>query len=70
MRIISHVLSCSAHRTPNFTNPEFQFPQFKVFFLFNITRYIGIFGSILILNLKLLTGKNTQRVKKKNIRDS
>ena len=23
-------LSRSAHRTPNFTNPEFQFPQFKV----------------------------------------
>ena len=23
------VLSGSAHRTPNFTNPEFQFPQFK-----------------------------------------
>ena len=23
-------VSRSAHRTPNFTNPEFQFPQFKV----------------------------------------
>ena len=26
----SYILSRSAHRTPNFTNPEFQFPQFKV----------------------------------------
>ena len=47
------IISRSAHRTPNFTNPEFQFPQFKVlqsvFFLFNITSYIGIFGCILIL---------------------
>ena len=46
-------LSRSAHRTPNFTNPELQFPQFKVlqsgFFLFNIKSYIGIFGCILIL---------------------
>ena len=45
--------SRSTHRTPNFTNPEFQFPQFKVlqsvFFLFNITSYIGIFGCIWIL---------------------
>ena len=23
-------LSRSAHQTPNFTNPEFQFPQFKM----------------------------------------
>ena len=23
-------ISCSAHRSPNFTNPKFQFPQFKV----------------------------------------
>ena len=27
-------ISCSAHQTPNFMNPEFQFPQFKVFFSF------------------------------------
>ena len=50
----SEGISRSAHRTPNFTNPEFQFPQFKVlqsvfFFLFNIKGYIGIFGCILIL---------------------
>ena len=49
-------LSCSAHQTPNFMNPEFQFPQFKVsqnvfFFLFNIMSHIGIFGCILILIL-------------------
>ena len=24
------IISRSAHRTPNFTNPEFQFPQLKV----------------------------------------
>ena len=36
-------LSHSAHQTPNFVNPEFQFPQLKVlqsvffFFLFDIT---------------------------------
>ena len=46
-----YVLSSSAHRTPNFMNPEFQFPQFKVLqsvflFLFNIKSYIGIFGCI------------------------
>ena len=45
-------LSRSAHRTPNFANPEFQFLQFKVlqsvFFLFDITSCIGNFGSILI----------------------
>ena len=27
---ISKQISRSAHRTPNFINPEFQFPQFKV----------------------------------------
>ena len=27
---ITPLLSRSAHRTPNFTNPEFQFPQFNV----------------------------------------
>ena len=29
-RQITTLISRSAHRTPNFTNPEFQFPQFKV----------------------------------------
>ena len=28
--IFSQFLSHSAHRTPNFMNPQFQFPQFKV----------------------------------------
>jgi hypothetical protein len=28
--IIEILLSRSAHQTPKFTNPEFQFPQFKV----------------------------------------
>ena len=40
-----YYLSRSAHRTPNFMNPELQFPQFKVLqvsFFFNITSYIGI----------------------------
>ena len=39
---ISRTKSRSSHRTPNFTNSEFQFPQFKVLqsaflFFFNIT---------------------------------
>ena len=46
-------ISRSAHRKPNFMNPAFQFPQFKVlqsvFPLFHIKSYIGIFGCILIL---------------------
>ena len=50
----SKFTSRSAHRTPNFTHPKFQFPQFKVvqsvfFFHFNITSYIGIFWCLLIL---------------------
>ena len=52
-RLWQILLSRSAHRTPNFPNPEFQFSQFKVlckvFFLFNTASYIGIFGCILIL---------------------
>ena len=48
------LLSCSAHQTTNFTNPEFQFPQFKVLqsvfiFFLNIKSYIGIFGCIVML---------------------
>ena len=43
----SDYLSHSAHRTTNFMNPEFQFPQFKVlqsvFFLSCAKSYIGIF---------------------------
>ena len=37
----------------NFTNLQFQFPQFKVlqsvFFFFLIASYIGIFGCILLI---------------------
>ena len=53
--ISSVFISRSAHRTPNFTDPEFQFPEFKVLqsgflnFFFNIKSYIGIFGCIVIL---------------------
>ena len=54
--------------------PEFQFPQFKVlqsgFFLFNIMIYIGIFWVYFDNNLKILSGKNTQKVNKQKIRDS
>ena len=35
---ITHLLSRSAHWTPNFTNPEFQFPQFKV--LQSVIQYV------------------------------
>ena len=41
-------ISRSAHRTPNFTYPEFQFPQFKVlqssfFFLIVVLAFLGVF---------------------------
>ena len=29
-QLFSRLVSRSAHQTPNFTNPKFQFPQFKV----------------------------------------
>ena len=45
------IISRSAHQTPNFTNPEFQFPQFQVlqsgFSLYYMSS-IGIFGCIFI----------------------
>ena len=65
--------SRSAHRTPNFPNPEFQFPQFKVLqsvFFFLIERVHWHFWVYFNINLKLLSGKNTQKVNKQNIRDS
>ena len=66
-------LSRSAHRTPNFTNPEFQFPQFKVlqsvFFSFQYNQLYWHFWVYFDINLKLLSGKNTQKVNKQNIRD-
>ena len=69
------LLSRSAHQTPNFTNPEFQFPQFKVlhakcFFLFSVTSYLyWHFWVYFDINLKLLSGKNTQKLNKQKIRD-
>ena len=56
-------ISRSAHQTPNFTNPEFQFPQFKVlqivcFYYNELLLYFDI-------KLKLLSGKSTQKVNKK-----
>ena len=40
-------ISGSAHQKPNFTNLKFQYPHFWVYF---------------DINLKLLSGKNTQKV--------
>ena len=54
----------------NFTNPELQFPQFKVlqcFFLFNLYWHFLVYFDI---NLKLLPGKYSQKVNKQNIRVS
>ena len=69
---LCRLLSCSAHRTPNFTNPKFQFSQFKVlqsvfFFLtyYKLYRHFWVYFDI---NLKLLSGKNTQKVNKQKIR--
>ena len=56
-------ISRSAHRTPN---SEFQFPQFKVL-------QSGLYWHFWVyfdINLKLLSGKNTQKVNKQNIWDS
>ena len=54
--------------------PNFNFPNLrccKLFFLFNIKSYIGIFGyTYLDINLKVLSGKNNQKVNKQKIRDS
>ena len=44
------LLSCSAHQITNFTNPEFQFPQFKVLqsvFIFLMYRVILAFLGVL-----------------------
>ena len=60
-------LSRSAHQTPNFTNPKFQFPQFKVLQSDELYWHFWVYFDI---NLKLLSGKNTQKVKKQNIWDS
>jgi hypothetical protein len=70
---LTNTLSRSAHQTPNFTNPEFPFPQFKVLqsvFFFLIQPVILAILGVFYINLKLLSGKNTQKVNKQNIRDS
>ena len=66
-------MSHSAHRTPNFTNPEFQIPQFKVLqsvFSFLYNKLYWHFWVYFDIDLKLLPGKSTQKVKKQNFRDS
>ena len=58
-----YCLSRSTHRPPNFTNPEFQFPQFKVlqrFFSFLYNELYCHFWMYFDINLKLLPGKNKQ----------
>ena len=56
-----NILSHSAHGTTNFTNSEFQFPQFKVlqsvFFFFWCTELYWDFLMSFGLNLKLLSCK-------------
>ena len=72
--ILLKLLSRSAHRTPNFTNPEFQFLQLKelqsVSFSFQYKELYWHFGVYFDINLKLLSGKNTQKANKQKIRDS
>ena len=66
-------ISRSAHQTPNLTNPQFQFPQFKVLQSGSSFRYNELYWHFWVyfdINLKLLSGKNTQKVNKQNIRDS
>ena len=56
----------------NFMNLQFQFPQFKVLqsvFLFDCELYWH-FWVYFVINLELLSGKNTQKVNKQDIRDS
>ena len=53
--------------------PDFNFPNLRCckvfFFLFNITSNVGIFWVYFDINLKLLSGKNTNKVSKQNIQD-
>ena len=63
----ARLLSRSAHQTPNFTNPEFQFPQFRVLqsffvFIFLILPIVLAFLGVFRFNLRLLSGKNIQKV--------
>ena len=68
----SRKLSRSAHQIPNFKNPKFQFPQFKVLqsvFIFCVCKELyWHFWVYCDNNLKLLPGKNTQKVNKQKIR--
>ena len=54
-------ISRSAHRTPNFKNPEFQFPQFKVLQSGVLNELLWHFWVYFDINLKLLSGENTQK---------
>jgi hypothetical protein len=63
-------LSRSAHRTHNFMNPKFQFPQFVVLQSVFSNEFYWHFRVYFYINLKLLSRKNTQKVNKPNIRDS
>ena len=64
------LLSCSAYRTPNSMNSEYQFPQFKLLAKWDFFELYLHFWVHFDINLKLLSGKNTQEVNKQNIRDS
>ena len=68
--LIFLLISCSAHQKTNFMNPEFQFPQFRVFqsvFIFLSKELYWHFWVYFDNNLKLLPGKNTQKVNKQKI---
>ena len=62
-------ISRSAHRTSNFKNPEFQFPQFKGLQSGVLIELLWHFVVYFNSNLKNLFGKNIQKVNKQNIRD-
>ena len=63
-------ISRSAHQTPNNMNPKFQFPQFKVLQSVLYDQLYWHFWVYFDINLKILSGKNTQIVNKQNIWDS
>ena len=62
-------ISRSAHRTSNFKNPEFQFPQFKGLQSGVLNELLWQFWVYFNSNFKNLSGKNTQKENKQNIRD-
>ena len=66
-------ISRSDQQTPNSRNPECQYPQFKVLqsgFFFLIYQVILALWVYFDINLKLLSGKNTQKINKQKIQDS